>query len=104
MAKGSLDLTKATSSTLNADLMEALLLAFEEKMVRRSFSTSSLQLSTSTTESSNSSTPSIIQPVSIPAASSTPRSRISLPFSDPVSPISTEACKGHSRCDLIREK
>ena len=40
------------------------------------------------TESSNSSTPSIIQPVSIPAASSTPRSHISLPFSDPVSTIS----------------
>ena len=89
MAKGSLNLMKAaTSSTQNADLMEALLLEFEEKMVRRSFSTSSLQLSTSTTESSNSSTPSIIQPVSIPAASSTPRSRISLPFSAPVSPIS----------------
>ena len=31
MAKGSLNLTKATSSTQNADLMEALLLAFEEK-------------------------------------------------------------------------
>ena len=35
MAKGSLNLTKATTSTQNADLMEALLLAFEEKIERK---------------------------------------------------------------------
>ena len=91
MVKGSLNLMKVTSSTQKTDLMEARLLAFEEKMVRRSFSTSSLQLSTSTTESLNSSrfsTPSTTQQFSIPTSFSTPQSRISLPISDPVSPIS----------------
>ena len=35
MAKGSLNLTKATKRTQNADLMEALPLAFEEKIERK---------------------------------------------------------------------
>ena len=42
MAKGSLNLTKATTSTQNADLMEALLLAFEEKIERKRLTSSDL--------------------------------------------------------------
>ena len=45
MAKGSLNLTKATTSTQNADLMEALLLAFEEKIERKWLTSSDLSLS-----------------------------------------------------------
>ena len=41
MAKSFLNLSKATSSTQNADLLEGLLLAFEEK-VQRSKETSCL--------------------------------------------------------------
>ena len=40
MAKGSLNLTKATTSTQNADLMEALLLALEEKIERKRLTSS----------------------------------------------------------------
>ena len=47
MAKDSLKLSKKTSSTQNADLMESLLLAYEEKMERRDGSLS-LQTSPST--------------------------------------------------------
>ena len=36
MARSAMNLSKATSRTQNADLIEAMLLAFEEKMQRRS--------------------------------------------------------------------
>ena len=89
MAKGSLNLTKATTSTQNADLMEALLLAFEEKIERKRLTSSDLSLSsTGSPNPSLLSTPSTTARFSIPSASSTPSSRISLPFSDPFSPIS----------------
>ena len=87
MAKSCLNLSKATSSTQNADLLEALLLAFEEK-VQRSKETpcvSSLlanQLSSSACTSSSSESP---QSFPRPIATSTPRSRTSLAFDDPVS-------------------
>ena len=35
MAKSALNLTKATSNTQNAELIEALFLAFEEKLQRK---------------------------------------------------------------------
>lgn len=84
MARKALNLSKSTSSTQNADLMEALLLAFEEKMDSRSTSLSlqSTPMATSTSSSFSA------QPFPIPVATSTPRSRTSLPFTDPVSPIS----------------
>ena len=89
MARGSLNLTKATTSTQNADLMEALLLAFEEKIERKRLTSSDLSLSsTGSPNPSLLSTPSTTARFSIPSASSTPSSRISLPFSDPFSPIS----------------
>ena len=87
MAKSCLNLSKATSRTQNADLLEALLLAFEEK-VQRSKETSGVssllanQLSSSASTSSSSESP---QSFSRPIASSTPRSRTSLAFDDPVS-------------------
>ncbi|PFX14825.1 ATP synthase subunit gamma, mitochondrial [Stylophora pistillata] len=91
MAKGALNLTKATSSTQNADLMEALLLPFEEKMERKGLTSS--QLSLSSTGSTASPDPSLVSTpsttrFSFPLSSSTPSSCISLPFSDAVSPIS----------------
>ena len=87
MAKSCLNLSKATSSTQNADLLEALLLAFEEK-VQRSKETSCVsslvanQLSSSACTSSSSESP---QSFPRPVATSTPRSRTSLTFDDPVS-------------------
>ena len=87
MAKSSLNLSKATSSTQNADLLEALLLAFEEK-VQRSKETSCVssllanQLSSSACTSSSSESP---QSFPRPVATSTPRSQTSLTFDDPVS-------------------
>ena len=87
MAKSSLNLSKATSSTQNADLLEALLLAFEEK-VQRSKETSCVssllanQLSSSSFSSSSSESP---QSFPRPVATSTPRSRTSLAFDVPVS-------------------
>ena len=44
MAKSALNLTKATSNTQNADLLEALLLALEEKLQRKSEASLSLGL------------------------------------------------------------
>nr|XP_058946108.1 uncharacterized protein LOC131774109 [Pocillopora verrucosa] len=89
MAKGSLNLTKVTTSTQNADLREALLLAFEEKIERKRLTSSDLSLSsTGSPNPSLLSTPSITARFSIPTASSTPSSRISLPITDPFSPIS----------------
>ena len=87
MAKTCLNLSKATSSTQNADVLEALLLAFKEK-VQRSKETpcvSSLlanQLSSSACTSSSSESP---QSFPRPIATSTPKSRTSLTFDDPVS-------------------
>ena len=87
MAKSCLNLSKATSSTQNADLLEALLLAFEEK-VQRSKETSCVssllanQLSSSAWTSSSSESP---QSFPRPVATSTPRSRTSLAFDDPPS-------------------
>ena len=87
MAKSCLNLSKVTSSTQNADLLEALLLAFEEK-VQRSKETSGVssllanQLSSSTCTSSSSESP---QSFPRPVVTSTPRSRTSLAFDDPVS-------------------
>ena len=89
MAKSCLNLSKATSSTQNADLLEALLLAFEEKM-QRSKETSCVssllanQLSSSASTSGPSESP---QSFSRPVATSTPRSRTSLAFDDPVSEL-----------------
>ena len=84
MAKSALNLTKATSSTQNADLMEALLLAFEEKMQRRNTeSLTSLSCSNSSLSTPSTHTRQIPSPIS----TSTPRSRTSLPFSTPDSPI-----------------
>ena len=84
MAKSALNLTKATSSTQNADLLEALLLAFEEKMQRRNIITSPRM---SSPRSCTISTPSTSQIGSPVVTTSTPKSRTSLPFSTPVSPI-----------------
>ena len=87
MAKSCLNLSKATSSTQNADLLEFLLLAFEEK-VQRSKETSCVssllanQLSSSAWTSSSSESP---QSFPRPVATSTPRSRTSLAFDDPAS-------------------
>ena len=87
MAKSCLNVSKATSSTQNADLLEALLLAFEEK-VQRSKETSSVssllanQLSSSACTSSSSESPHAFPR---PVATSTPRSQTSLAFDDPVS-------------------
>ena len=87
MAKSCLNLSKATSSTQNADLLEALLLAFEEK-VQRSKETSCVssllanQLSSSACTSSSSESP---QSFPRPVATSTPRSPTSLTFDDPIS-------------------
>ncbi|XP_022809783.1 uncharacterized protein LOC111346780 isoform X1 [Stylophora pistillata] len=91
MAKGALNLTKATSGTHGADLMEALLLAFEEKMERKGLTSS--QLSLSSTGSTASPDPSLVSTpsttrFSFPLASSTPSLGISLPSSDAVSPVS----------------
>ena len=75
------------SSTQNADLLEALLLAFEEK-VQRSKETSCVssllanQLSSSACTSNSSESP---QSFPRPVATSTPRSRTSLAIQDPVS-------------------
>lgn len=94
MAKCALNLTKATSSSQNADLMEALLLALEEKMERRNiYPTLSLQNTpmANGSASSSSSSSSCSLSVPIPVATSTPRSRTSLPFSDPVSPTQQHA-------------
>ena len=90
MAKTSLNLSKGTSSTQNADLLEALLLAFEEKMQRRKeVSVVSSLLSNQWSPSGNlSSTPSSAEcPQSrpTPIATSTPRSRMSLDFDGRVS-------------------
>ena len=54
MAKSSLNLSKTTSSTQNADLLEALLLAFEEKVERSLLANqlSSSGFSSSSSESS----------------------------------------------------
>lgn len=95
MAKCALNLTKATSNSQNADLMEALLLALEEKIERRSNISSLLSLQStpmadSASSSCSSTSRSLTQPVPIPVATSTPRSRTSLPFSDPVSPITSQ--------------
>ena len=90
MAKSSLNLSKATSSTQNADLLEALLLAFEEK-VQRSKETSCVssllanQLSSSSFSSFSSSSSESPQSFPRPVATSTPRSRTSLAFDIPVS-------------------
>ena len=89
MAKGSLNLTKATKSTQNADFMEVLLLDFEEKIEGKRLTSSGLSLSsTGSPNPSPLSTPSAAARFSTPSASSTPSSRISLPFADPFSPIS----------------
>ncbi|XP_068684450.1 uncharacterized protein [Montipora foliosa] len=90
MAKTSLNLSKGTSSTQNADLLEALLLAFEEKMQRRKeVSVVSSLLSNQWSPAGNlSSTPSSAEcPQSrpTPIATSTPRSRMSLDFDGRVS-------------------
>ena len=91
MAKSSLNLSKATSSTQNADLLEALLLAFEEK-VERSKETSCVssllanQLSSSGFSSSSSESP---HSFPRPVATSTPRLRTSLAF-DVIVPESPE--------------
>ena len=94
MAKCALNLTKATSNSQNADLMEALLLALEEKIERRSNISSLLSVQstpmTDSASSCSSTSRSLTQPVPIPVATSTPRSRTSLPFSDPVSPITSQ--------------
>lgn len=95
MAKCALNLTKATSNSQNADLMEALLLALEEKIERRSnisslLSVQSTPMTDSASSSCSSTSRSLTQPVPIPVATSTPRSRTSLPFSDPVSPITSQ--------------
>lgn len=84
-------MAKTTSSTENADLMEALLLAFEEKMERKGLTSS--QLSLSPTGSTASPYPSLVSTpsttrFSFPLASSTPSLGISLPSSDAVSPVS----------------
>ena len=90
MAKSALNLTKATSNTQNADLLEALLLALEEKLQRKSeaslspiTSQSSLSMSANSSVSPTPSTPL----ANIPVATSTPRSRTSLPFFRPDSPM-----------------
>ena len=91
MTKSCLNLSKATSCTQNADLLEALLLAFEEK-VQRSKETSCVssllanQLSSSACTSSSSKSP---QSFPRPVATSTPTSRTSLAFDDPV-PVSVQ--------------
>ena len=73
MTKGSLNLTKATISTQNAVLMEALLLTFEEKIERKRLTSSDLSLSsTGSPNPSLLSTPSTTVRFSIPSASSTP--------------------------------
>ena len=90
MAKSALNLTKATSNTQNADLIEALLLAFEEKLQRKSetsLSTGSPIASQSNLSTSANSSVSPSQSLGIPVATSTPRSRTSLPFFRPDSPM-----------------
>ena len=87
MAKSCFNLSKATSSTQNADLLEALLLAFEEKVQRykETSSVSSLlanQLSSSACTSSSSESPQLFPR---PVATSTPRARTPLAFDHPIS-------------------
>ena len=91
MARSAMNLSKATSRTQNADLIEAMLLAFEEKMQRRSetlatLTRSSLSSPSVGNQSSLSLSSSSAQPAPMPIAMSTPRSRTSLPFNSPVQP------------------
>ena len=91
MARSAMNLSKATSRTQNADLIEAMLLAFEEKMQRRSetlatLTRSSLSSPSVGNQSSSSLSSSSAQPAPMPIATSTPRSRTSLPFNSPVQP------------------
>ena len=101
MAKTALNLSKGTSNTQIADLLEALLLAFEEKMQRRreTSATNSIlanELSSSGylsyTPSSSESDNSLQRPI----ATSTPRSRLSLPFDDQVTESPVPKCHSSS--------
>ena len=93
MAKSALNLTKATSNTQNADLLEALLLALEEKLQRKSEASQSLGSPITSQSSLSMSANSSVSPTpstplaNIPVVTSTPRSRTSLPFFRPDSPM-----------------
>ena len=108
MARSAMNLSKATSRTQNADLIEAMLLAFEEKMQRRSetlatLTRSSLSSPSVGNQSSSSLSSSSAQSAPMLIATSTPRSRTSLPFNSPVqSPQATSESSESSSSQPLR--
>ena len=102
MARNPLNLSKATFRTQNADLIEVMLLAFEEKMQQRSetlegLTRSSLSSPSVGNQSSSSLSSSSTQPAPMPIATSTPRSQTSLPCNSLVQPLQANFHRSNRR-------